>query len=69
MSADLVLCFAVRRMFWIHMPAIFLLLLASAVTAGIQSGFSGLATIVAFSWVVLALGDWVTSELRANRLA
>ncbi|MGP5383400.1 hypothetical protein ACTXL8_14635 [Glutamicibacter arilaitensis] len=69
MSAEMVLCFAVRRMFWIHMPVIFLLLLASAVTAGIQSGFSGLSTIVAFSWVVLALGDWVTSELRANRLA
>ncbi|NQD42516.1 hypothetical protein [Glutamicibacter halophytocola] len=66
-SAD-VLCFAVRRMFWVHIPVIALVLLVCLLTAQIPSGFSGLCAIVAFGWVVLALGDWTTSELRADRL-
>ena len=68
MSFADVLRFAVRRMFWAHMPVIFLLLLASSVTAQLPSGFSGLCAIAAFAWVVLALGDWITAELRADQL-
>ena len=56
-------------MFWAHMPVIFLLLLTSSVTAQLPSGFSGLCAIAAFAWVVLALGDWITAELRADRLS
>jgi len=66
-SAD-VLLFAVRRMFWVHVPVIVLLLLVCALTAQIPSGISGLSAILAFGWVVLALGDWTSSELRADRL-
>ncbi|WP_417364019.1 hypothetical protein [Glutamicibacter arilaitensis] len=69
MSPADVLRFAVRRMFWAHMPVIFLLLLASSVTAQLPSGFSGLCAFAAFAWVVLALGDWITAELRADRLS
>ena len=67
-SAD-VLRFAVRRMFWAHMPGIGLLLLLCSLTAQLPSGFSGLCAIAAFAWVVLALGDWITAELRADRIS
>ncbi|MGH3651470.1 hypothetical protein [Glutamicibacter sp.] len=69
MSPADILRFAVRRMFWVHMPVIGLLLLASSVTAQLPSGFSGLCAIAAFGWVVLAVGDWVASDLRAFRAA
>jgi len=68
MTSAQVLRFAVRRMFWVHMPLIGLLLLLCYLTATIPSGFSGLCAIIAFGWVVLAVGDWTTSELRADRI-
>lgn len=67
-SAD-VLLFAVRRMFWVHVPLICLLLLVCCVTAQFQSGFSALCAIATFGWVVLAVGDWVTADLRAGLMA
>ncbi|MFK0082746.1 hypothetical protein [Glutamicibacter sp. NPDC090743] len=69
MSPADVLRFAVRRMFWVHMPTIGLLLLLCMLTAQMPSGFSGLCAIAAFGWVVLAVGDWVASDLRAFRAA
>lgn len=68
MSAETILLFAVRRMFWVHMPVVGLLLLVSWLSAQWPTGVSALAALVAFAWVVLALGDWITAELRADRL-
>lgn len=65
----MVILFANRRMWWVHVPVVGVLLLVSVLTAQIPTGFSALVAIVAFGWVVLALGDWTAAELRASRTA
>jgi len=69
MSSQEIVRFAWRRMLLLHLPVIGVLLLVSLLASRLDNGVAALAGLLAGIFVMVALLDWVKSELAATDAA